>query len=133
MKNYEIKETKETVYKTSDGYTFQLKEDAYDHICCKYAQDIVEGEPNTIDIEDDEIFKANILEFYTFTDKEKLDMFIHGHLNNYYVRNSNEILKEVKTIKEFPCILVIIDDNLFTKKSLVNKIKNVLNEVKEAL
>ena len=133
MKNYEIKEVKRTVYRTPDGRVFKFKEDAYSHICCKYAQDLVESESDAINIKDDEIFKANILELYTFKDKEELDMFIHGHLSNYYVRNSDEILKEAKTIKEFPCTLIIIDDNLFTKESLVNKIKNVLNEIEGVL
>ena len=68
-----------------------------------------------------------------FKTKKEALMFLNDFTKHEYFKNSQEIKQQVQERKDFPCVICWSYDKLLFKETLIDRIENVLNALKEEL
>lgn len=138
MDKYDIQETiiAKKIYKTKDGKSFDDRQEAYEHTCELFAQDMIEN----IQKLDTTVFKVKDLfrggrcmKHIEFKTKKEALMFLDNYTKREYFKNSQEMKQQVQERKDFPCVICWSYDELLFKETLIDRIENVLNALKEEL
>ena len=138
-KEYDIQETiiAKKMYKTKDGKSFDDRQEAYEHTCELFVQDMIENiqKLNTTDFEVKDLFRCGrYIKHIKFETKKEALMFLDDYTKHHeYFKNSQEIKQQVQERKDFPCVICWSYNELLFKENLIDRIENVLNTFKEEL
>ena len=135
---YNIQETiiAKKTYKTKDGKSFDDRQEAYEHTCELFVQDMLEN-IQKLDMTDFELkdlfYPRKYMEHIKFETKKEALMFLDDYTKHEYFKNSQEIRQQVQERKDFPCVICWSYNELFFKEDLINRIENMLNIIKEEI
>lgn len=137
-KEYDIQETiiAKKIYKTKDGKSFDDIQEAYEHTCELFVQDMIENiqKLDTREFEVKDLFRCGkCMKHIEFKTKKEALMFLNDFTKHEYFKNSQEIKQQVQERKDFPCVICWSYDELLFKETLIDRIENVLNALKEEL
>lgn len=135
---YNIQETiiAKKIYKTKDGKSFDDRQEAYEHTCELFVQDMIENiqKLDTREFEVKDLFRCEkYIKHIKFETKKEALMFLNDFTKHEYFKNSQEIKQQVQERKDFPCVICWSYDELLFKETLIDRIENVLNALKEEL
>lgn len=137
-KEYDIQETiiAKKIYKTKDGKSFDDRQEAYEHTCELFVQDMIENiqKLDTREFEVKDLFRCGkCMKHIEFKTKKEAFMFLDDYTKHEYFKNSQEIRQQVQERKDFPCVICWSYNELFFKEDLINRIENMLNTIKEEI